>query len=186
MTLFDKVYTLITVRALKEQDSIVLLIEEIKITGFPFVVINDRSTDETQNRALSAGERTIVLPNSAGLGWSLKCVFQHAVADGYAAVIQCDADGQHPTKDFESFANHASVHSSQLVIGSRFSGDDATMHVSRLHKLAMKMISSVIKRTNQVEVTDITSGLRLVSRLLLGQYAQRYPLAAIQRVPLRH
>jgi len=175
MTLLNKTNTLVIVPAFNEQDSIVAVIEEIKATGYPFVVIDDGSTDETRNRAISAGARTISLPFNAGVGGSLKCGFQHAVAHGYAAVIQCDADGQHPTKDFESLVNHANFHSSHLVIGSRFSGDEATMHVSRPRKLAMKVLSIVAKRTNQVEVTDTTSGFRLISQPLLGQFAQRFP-----------
>lgn len=175
MTLLDKSNTLVIVPAYNEQDSIGSVIEEIKTTGFPFVVIDDGSTDETRIRAISAGARTISLPFNAGVGGSLKCGFQHAVAHGYAAVIQCDADGQHPIKDFESLVNHANFHSSHLVIGSRFSGDVTTMHLSRTRKLAMKMLSIVAKRTNQVEVTDTTSGFRLISQPLLGQFAQRFP-----------
>jgi hypothetical protein len=37
------------------------------------------------------------------------------------------------------------------------------------------MLSSVAKRANQVEVTDTTSGFRLISQPLLGQFAQRFP-----------
>ncbi len=48
MTLLDKTNTLIIVPAYNEQDSIVAVIEEIKATGFPFVVIDDGSTDETR------------------------------------------------------------------------------------------------------------------------------------------
>jgi glycosyltransferase involved in cell wall biosynthesis len=175
MTLLDKSNTLVIVPAYNEQDSIVAVIDEIKATGFPFVVIDDGSTDETRNRAVSAGARTVSLPFNAGVGGSLKCGFQYAVAHGYAAVIQCDADGQHPTKDFESLINHANFHSSHLVIGSRFSGDEGTMHVSKPRRLAMRMLSSVAKRMNQVEVTDTTSGFRLISQPLLGQFAQRFP-----------
>ena len=175
MTLLDKANTLIIVPAYNEQDSIVAVIEEIKATGFPFVVIDDGSTDETRNRAILAGARTISLPFNAGVGGSLKCGFQHAVMHGYVAVIQCDADGQHPTKDFESLISHANTNSSHLVIGSRFTEDEATMQVSKPRKLAMKMLSSVAKRANQVEVTDTTSGFRLISQPLLGQFAQRFP-----------
>ena len=175
MTLLNKTNTLVIVPAYNEQDSIVSVIEEIKATGFSFVVIDDGSTDETRNRAVAAGARTISLPFNAGVGGSLKCGFQHAVKHGYKAVIQCDADGQHPTQDFESLVNHANIHSSHLVIGSRFTEVTGTMQVSRPRKLAMKMLSRVAKRTNQVEVTDTTSGFRLISQPLLGQFAQRFP-----------
>ena len=175
MTLLDKSNTLVIVPAYNEQDSIGSVIEEIKATGFPFVVIDDGSTDETRNRAISAGARTISLPFNAGVGGSLKCGFQYSIKQGYSAVIQCDADGQHPISEFENLINHANSNSSHLVIGSRFVGNGATMLVSRPRKLAMKMLSIVAKRTNQVEVTDTTSGFRLISQPLLGQFAQRFP-----------
>jgi glycosyltransferase involved in cell wall biosynthesis len=175
MTLLDKTNTLVIVPAYNEQDSIVSVIEEIKATGFSFVVIDDGSTDDTRNRAIAAGARTISLPFNAGVGGSLKCGFQHAVKHGYRAVIQCDADGQHPTQEFESLVNHANIHLSHLVIGSRFTNDKESMHVSKTRKFAMRMLSSVAKRMNQVEVTDTTSGFRLISQPLLGQFAQRFP-----------
>ena len=97
------------------------------------------------------------------------------MAHGYAAVIQCDADGQHPTKDFESLINHANANSSHLVIGSRFTDDEATMQVSKSRRLAMWMLSGLAKRKNQVEITDTTSGFRVIAQPLLGQFAQRFP-----------
>jgi glycosyltransferase involved in cell wall biosynthesis len=175
MTLLDKTNTLIIVPAYNEQDSIVAVIEEIKTTGFPFVVIDDGSTDETRTSAISAGARTISLPFNAGVGGSLKCGFQYAIRQGYMAVIQCDADGQHPTKDFESLINHANANSSHLVIGSRFTDDEATMQVSKSRKLAMLMLSGLAKRKNQVEISDTTSGFRVIAQPLLGQFAQRFP-----------
>lgn len=175
MILLDKTNTLVIVPAFNEEKSIASVIEEIKATGFPFVVIDDGSTDETRNRAISAGARTISLPFNAGVGGSLKCGFQHAIKQGYSAVIQCDADGQHPTKDFESLINHANSHSSHLVIGSRYLDVTGTMQVSKPRKLAMKMLSRVSKGMNQVEVSDTTSGFRLISQPLLGQFAQRFP-----------
>ena len=55
MTLLDKTNTLVVIPAFNEENSIVSVIEEIKATGFPFVVIDDGSIDETRNRAISAG-----------------------------------------------------------------------------------------------------------------------------------
>ena len=175
MTLLNKTNTLVIVPAYNEQDSIVSVIEEIKATGFSFVVIDDGSTDETRNRAIAAGARTISLPFNAGVGGSLKCGFQHAVRNGFRAIIQCDADGQHPTQNFESLVNHANTHSKHLVIGSRFTSDEESMYLSKTRRFAMRMLSSVAKRMNQVEVTDTTSGFRLIAQPLLGQFAERFP-----------
>lgn len=175
MTLLDKTNTLVIVPAYNEQDSIVSVIEEIKATGFPFVVIDDGSTDETRNRAISAGARTISLPFNAGVGGSLKCGFQFAVKHGYKAVIQCDADGQHPTDYFNCLVNHAIENKSHLVIGNRFAGAQGTMNVSRFRKVAMQLLAIGIRKRFQIKVSDTTSGFRLISQPLLGQFALKFP-----------
>ena len=172
MTLLDKTNTLIIVPAYNEQDSVVAVIEEIKATGFQFVVIDDGSTDETRKRAISAGARTISLPFNAGVGGSLKCGFQYAINKGYQAVIQCDADGQHPTESFECLLDESNQNSNQLVIGSRFSGGDLTMDISKHRRLIMQVLSKSISR---VTISDTTSGFRLISQPLLGEFARSFP-----------
>jgi glycosyltransferase involved in cell wall biosynthesis len=168
MTLLDRSNTLVIVPAFNEQDSIVAVIEEIKATGFPFVVIDDGSTDETRIRAISAGARTISLPFNAGVGGSLKCGFRYAIEKGYQAVIQCDADGQHPTESFECLLDEANQKSNQLVIGSRFSGGEVTMDISKHRRLIMQVLSKSISRVT-------TSGCRLISQPLLGEFARSFP-----------
>ena len=68
MNLLSKSNTLIIVPAFNEQDSIVSVITEIKTTGFPYIVIDDGSTDKTRKRDIGAGARTISLPFNAGVG----------------------------------------------------------------------------------------------------------------------
>jgi len=175
MTLLDKTNTLVIVPAYNEQDSIVSVIEEIKATGFSFVVIDDGSTDETRNRAIAAGARTISLPVNAGVGGALKCGFQHAVRNGFHAVIQCDADGQHPTDSFESLIHDANTNNSHLVIGSRFEGEKGTIKISKPRKVAMLALSKAANTKNHVRISDTTSGFRLISQPLLSQFAQKFP-----------
>ena len=172
MTLLDKTNTLVIVPAYNEQDSIIFVIEEIKATGFPFVVIDDGSTDETRKRAISAGARTISLPFNAGVGGALKCGFRFATENEYQAVIQCDADGQHPTESFECLLNEANRNMNQIVIGSRFSGGNPTMDVSKHRRFVMQVLSKSISR---VTISDTTSGFRLISQPLLGEFAQSFP-----------
>lgn len=83
--------------------------------------------------------------------------FQYAVAQGNAVVIQRDADGPHPTKDFESLVNHANLHSSHLVMRSRSRCDEETPQVSRPRKPAMKMHPRVEKRAKHDQATNTPS-----------------------------
>ena len=175
MNLLDKTNTLVIVPAYNEQDSIVSVIEEIKATGFPFVVIDDGSTDETRVRAISVGARTISLPFNAGVGGSLKCGFQHAIKHGYKAVIQCDADGQHPTASFGDLIQQANLTSSHLVVGNRFESIDGRMFISKSRLIAMKLLTKIFSARAGISIRDTTSGFRLISRPLLDLFAQEFP-----------
>ena len=175
MTMLDKTNTLVIVPAYNEQDSIVSVIEEIKATGFPFIVIDDGSVDETRKRAILAGARTISLPFNAGVGGALKVGFRFAVAEKYRAVIQCDADGQHPTHNFTDLIEHANTNKSHMVVGSRFDCADGET-LLKMHRIAaMKLLAVVSKKRNNVRVLDTTSGFRLIAEPLLGEFAERFP-----------
>jgi glycosyltransferase involved in cell wall biosynthesis len=175
MTLLDKTNTLVIVPAYNEQDSIVTVIEEIKATGFSFVVIDDGSTDETRNRAIAAGARTISLPFNAGVGGALKCGFQHAVKHGYKAVIQCDADGQHPIASFGALIQQANTTSSHLVVGNRFESIDGKMSISKSRLIAMKLLTMTFSVRAGISIRDTTSGFRLISHPLLDLFSQKFP-----------
>lgn len=175
MTKLDKTNTLVIVPAFNEQDSIVSVIEEIKETGYPFVVIDDGSTDETRVRAISAGARTITLPCNAGVGGALRCGFQYAVGRGFDAVIQCDADGQHPTEGFESLIRHANFNSAQFVVGNRFGNSKGNMKVASHRRFAMRLLSTMIYARTRRRVLDTTSGFRLISKPLLNYFAEEFP-----------
>jgi glycosyltransferase involved in cell wall biosynthesis len=172
MTPLDKTNTLVIVPAYNEQDSINSVIEEIKATGFPFVVIDDGSTDETRKRAISAGARIISLPFNAGVGGALKCGFRYAIEKEYQAVIQCDADGQHPSEQLERFIDYANCNADHLVIGSRFAGTSGSIDLSRHRRLLMRLLS---KTVGCEEVSDTTSGFRLTRKPLLDEFARAFP-----------
>ena len=60
------------------------------------MVIDDGSTDETRDMAISAGARTISRPFNAGVGSALKCGLWFALDNEFDSIVLCDADGQHP------------------------------------------------------------------------------------------
>jgi glycosyltransferase involved in cell wall biosynthesis len=175
MTVLNKTNTLVIVPAYNEQDSIVSVIEEIKATGFPFVVIDDGSTDETRKRAIAAGARTISLPFNAGVGGALKCGFQYAVKKGYQAVIQCDADNQHPISQFNDLLVAANASSAKIVIGSRFTSEFKIMKINKSRRFAMKILAFIATRVTKNEITDATSGFRVISQPLLREFAESFP-----------
>ena len=175
MTLLDKTNTLVIVPAYNEQDSIVSVIEEIKTTGFPFVVIDDGSTDETRIRAIEAGARTISLPFNAGVGGSIKCGMRFALDNQFEAVIQCDADGQHSPLYFEKLVQKSNKVESVIIIGTRFSDISSKMPIELTKFIGIKILSKVVLKRQKFNVSDPTSGFRLTRKELMIKLVRHQP-----------
>ncbi|MEI6096610.1 MAG: glycosyltransferase family 2 protein [Gammaproteobacteria bacterium] len=175
MTLIDKTNILIIVPAFNEQDSIVSVIEQIKNTGFSFVVIDDGSTDETRKRAKTAGARTISLPFNGGVGAAMKCGFQYAVKNNYLAIVQIDADGQHPVSGIDNLIKAVNESRSDMVIGSRFKSEHTDQSISEVRLKAISVLCLVARLLTQKTFTDPTSGIRLIRYPLLKAFAEQFP-----------
>jgi glycosyltransferase involved in cell wall biosynthesis len=175
MTLLDKSNTLVIVPAYNEQDSIVSVIEEIKATGFPFVVIDDGSIDETRSRAISAGARTISLPFNAGVGGALKCGFLFANKGGYSAVVQVDGDGQHLPESIEKLVKRANCKNTHLVVGSRFSTKGSMRDLPFFKKASINALVVTTGSLVGAKVSDPTSGFRLFTRPLIKEFSSSFP-----------
>jgi glycosyltransferase involved in cell wall biosynthesis len=167
--------TLVVIPAFNEQLTIASVVNQIKGAGFPLVVIDDGSSDQTRRNALEAGAKVISLPFNAGVGSALRCGFQYALENGFSAVIQCDADGQHPSNLFEQLVDAANESQVELVLGNRFGKNRGTMEVSFLRKTAIAFLSKLINLRTGARVSDPTSGFRLISRPLLDQFAKNFP-----------
>lgn len=87
---------LVVVPALNEQATIRSVVAEIKKLGYDVVVVDDGSGDKTAELASKAGAVVLRIKLNLGVGGALRCGFRYAMNEGYDAVIQCDADGQHP------------------------------------------------------------------------------------------
>ena len=176
MNVLSKSNTLIIVPAFNEQDSIVSVITEIKTTGFPYIVIDDGSTDGTRKRAIGAGARTISLPFNAGVGGALKCGFRFAIENGYEAVVQVDADGQHDPTQIQELIRASDAKKADLVIGNRFNHPHSTVKLNLMRKTAMKGLSKLVTYKVRASIYDTTSGFRIIRQPLLGEFSKSFSL----------
>jgi hypothetical protein len=97
-----------------------------------------------------------------------------ALNQGCVAVVKVDADGQHPIDEIENLIQAANEHGAHMVIGSRFMMDEMTMKVSRMRRIAMRVLSRSATSATGTKITDSTSGFRLIQQPLLGQFAQQF------------
>jgi glycosyltransferase involved in cell wall biosynthesis len=138
-------------------------------------VIDDGSTDDSAHIAQSSGALVLRIPFNLGVGGALRAGFQHACSKGYEAVIQVDADGQHPANQVADLINEVNTHHCHMVIGSRFLSDSTTMKVGIIRRIPMRLLANSASRATSAAITDATSGFRLIQQPLLGEFAKSFP-----------
>ena len=170
----DKTNMVVLVPALNEQESVGQVLAELQNNGFHVLLISDGSQDATADIGRKLGVKVLDLPINLGVGGALRAGFKFAVWRGFRAVIQIDADGQHPIEEIENLIAATNEHGAHMVIGSRFLMDEMTMEVSRMRRLAMKVLSRSATAATGTKITDSTSGFRLIKEPLLSEFARQF------------
>jgi glycosyltransferase involved in cell wall biosynthesis len=166
--------TLLVLPALNESEVIASVIREIQqcLPGFDILVVDDGSTDNTGEEALSAGAAVATLPFNLGVGGAMRLGFQYAVSSGYENVVQIDSDGQHDPRNVPELLAGLETH--DLVIGARFAGQGEYI-VSGPRKWAMKLLSLSLSRVAHTKLTDTTSGFKASGPRAVRLFAAHYP-----------
>ena len=166
---------LIIVPAYNESASIAQVVGGIQSAGFQCVVVDDGSEDNTSQIANYCGATVLTLPFNAGVGGALRCGFRYAVENGFLAVIQCDADGQHQSHLFQDLIRTANETNADFVLGSRFLSSENTLDPHFVRRFAMWWLARIASRATGRRITDSTSGFRLIRRPLLDELAEQLP-----------
>lgn len=140
--------------------------------NYDILVVNDGSTDDTATVATAAGATVLDLPFNLGVGGAMRAGFKYASRNGYDAVIQVDADGQHDPKDIGVVLR--GLGDADISIGARFA-EKGNYTVSGPRKWAMVFLAKTISRLAGTQLTDVTSGFRAANRRGIAQYLDHYP-----------
>jgi len=162
---------LVVVPALNEAASIGPVLADLRAEGLAVLVVSDGSTDDTAQIARRAGALVLDLPYNMGVGGALRAGFQVAVERGFEAIVQVDADGQHPVQSIRRLIESANMLGAHMVIGSRFISDGTTMDVSTTRRLVMQVLARSASRATNTKITDSSSGFRLIRNPLLKQFS---------------
>ena len=159
--------------AYNEEESIVSTVEEFLSadTGCDYLVVNDGSVDGTERLCREHGFRHVTHPTNLGLTAGFQTGVRYALAHGYDAVIQFDADGQHVPERIPSLVREMERRDADIVIGSRFA--DAKKPLSA-RMLGSRLIAGLIRLTTGRRVADPTSGMRLYNRRMMREFARRF------------
>lgn len=85
----------------------------------PVLAVDDGSADDTAAVAEAAGATVLRQVPNQGKGAALRAGMRWALAQGYAAVVTLDADGQHDPDDLPRFLEAFADTRADLIIGQR-------------------------------------------------------------------
>jgi glycosyltransferase involved in cell wall biosynthesis len=175
MTSITRENTLIIVPAYNEAGSIAEVINELKTFDYNVLVVSDGSRDDTCKIAREMGARVLELPVNLGVGGALRAGFRFAVKEKYRAIVQVDADGQHPAHQIADLLEAANQNFAHLVIGSRFLSSGTSMEVGITRRLVMRVLARSSSRATGINITDTTSGFRIICEPLLTKFSISFP-----------
>lgn len=166
--------TLIAIPAWNEQGSIADVIAKVREhrPDADILVVNDGSTDETAELASAAGALVVSLPFNVGVGGAMRTAFLYAKREGYDALVQVDADGQHDPADLDHVLEGLS--DADVVVGTRFH-PDSMYFVGGPRRWAMVLLSKALSRMNKGTISDPTSGFRSAGPRAISLFAVDYP-----------
>lgn len=136
------------------------------------LVVDDGSTDRTAQVAGSAGATVVSLPFNVGVGGAMRTAFLYAHRNGYRALVQVDADGQHDPADLDRLL--AGLGTADIVVGTRFHSE-SMYFVGGPRRWAMVMLSKALTRMNRGTISDPTSGFRSAGPRAIELFAVEYP-----------
>jgi len=158
---------LVLIPARNEARTIGPIVEEVR-SGFPVLVVDDGSTDDTAAIARKAGAEVVSHSTNLRKGAALKTGFSWAMNNGYEAVITMDADGQHDPADLHNFLDTYRNRLPHFIIGKR---EFSKMPWS--NRFANFLGSRILSRALGVRVADNQSGFRLLTRHFLERMKLR-------------
>jgi hypothetical protein len=168
---------LILIPAFNEVAAISGVIREVRgvMPEVPILVVDDASTDGTNQSARSAGADVLRLPFHLGLGGGVQAGYKLAFELGYDYVIRVDGDGQHDPKYIPDLLKTLRETGCHMVIGSRFHGSNGA-YTNSVRALGIRFFRMVLRPILGKPVSDPTSGFVGVNRAALQVFTGSFPL----------
>ncbi|WP_088007133.1 glycosyltransferase family 2 protein [Indiicoccus explosivorum] len=167
---------LIIVPAYNEEQAIVNTVRALeKFVEYDYIIVNDGSTDMTKNLLETHQFNHITLPVNLGIGGAVQTGYRYAVRHGYDYAIQLDADGQHNPEDLRHLVSEMEKRQVDMLIGSRFL-EKSNYRGSFLRRTGILYFNYLLRLIARVNITDPTSGYRIVNRRVCEWFAVDYPV----------
>ena len=160
--------TIVIIPAFNESKNLISLIEEVKRYKYDYLIINDKSTDDTQKLCKEENYNVLNLPNNLGIAGVTRVGFKYANDNNYDCVVCIDGDGQHQPKYINKMVEEIKK-GNDYVVGSRF--------LENKKPLTPRMIGSrffcfLIELKSGIKVSDPTSGMRALGKKTISEFSK--------------
>jgi glycosyltransferase involved in cell wall biosynthesis len=122
------------------------------------LVINDGSSDNTEEIARNAGAEVITHKRNRGYGGAIKTGLEEGLKRNATVTITFDADLQHDANDIPKIIEPILSNDADIVIGSRFL--ENSDNVKPYRKFGIKFITKLVNSFSGSDIKDAESGLR--------------------------
>ncbi len=166
---------LIIIPAYNESQNIEKVVDNIadNYPQYDYLVINDCSSDNTEEILKKRGYNYISLPVNLGIGGGVQSGYIYAAQNDYDIAVQLDGDGQHDPAYIEKLVRPILDKKTDVSIGSRFINKEG-FQTSFMRRMGIGIIKFVIKVCCGIDVTDTTSGFRASNKQATSFFSQHY------------
>ncbi len=169
---------LVVIPAHNEEDSIAPLLDEVRRASYDAVVINDASSDKTEEIVKKCGFPVLPLPVNLGIGGGVQTGFMYALRNNYDIVVQVDGDGQHDPAQIPKIIQPILDGVADFTVGSRYVpiAPDTAYKTPFARRVGMHFSSGILYLATGMRIHDTTSGFRALNREAFGYFAAEYPV----------
>ncbi len=159
--------SLIIIPAFNEVQNVPDLVKQIDSFGYDYIVINDCSTDNSEDVYSKLGIKHLNLPLNMGLANVTQVGFKYAVEHQYDSAIVVDGDGQHLPVYIKPLLDKV-AEGYDYVVGSRFVTEKKPW---TMRMIGSRLLCGLIHLKTQQHVTDPTSGMRAMGKNVMQEFA---------------
>lgn len=131
------------------------------------IVVNDGSSDNTEEIAKLADVECLSLEQNSGKAHAMMLGFERARELNYTVTVMIDGDGQHNPADIPKLVEPVLNGEADLVVGSRFLESAGVEEIPAYRKVGQKILNQATNVSSGFKCSDSQSGYRALSQKAL-------------------